>query len=242
MDVSELDGKTVLLILVNRAAPGRLQLALSSVNMIGGRLEARYSDEHAPIQIDSVLARGAGGPAANLADFVARVPGSEEVLTRASRADKYLPQLIAEPVPGVPLIESPLHGLTLNASRELILLRPASESERAVGSWSSGWSPEEDAIADEEDEAAADQARPRVLFHMTSQSDKMTKRRFITDLIAQGLPLYDAGMHDDDPAGSRGWVSLQHGVSRDEWQRLVAWLGSYPAIRELSQLVEEGIA
>lgn len=164
--------------------------------------------------------------------------------------------MIAEPLPGLPLIESPFYGAASNASRDLILLRPATESESAVGTWSRGWSPEPDAIPEEGDEgeesdeisrvlpgaSADEQTAPRVSFYLVAQINESIRRRFMTDLLTQGFPLHDAGIRDDDPQGLRGWVSLRHGVSRNEWLRLISWLRCHPAVRELSQMIEDGLA
>lgn len=253
MDLSELDGKNILLILVGRRGEGHVQLALSKVKVTGSRIEARYSNEHPSIEIDAARALGAGGPAAQLPEFVAPISGAEEVLALAAQADRYLPLLITAPLPGLTLLESPFYGLTANGSRDLVLLRPATESERAVGRWNRGWFPEADVEEDEEDDESneidralrvqtAEQARPRVSFYMSNEANEAIRRSFMRNLIAQRFPLYDAGAHADDPAGLRGWISLRSGTSRDEWRRLLEWLRTDPAIRELVEVVEEGLA
>jgi hypothetical protein len=184
---------------------------------------------------------------AKLSEFLAPVPGHESVEVLARKAAWCVPVLVSAPVPGIALTESPFYGMALQGNDELILLRPPSELEADMATWSEPWRPDSDDDVDEpHDEDESDSIvspgdrwktntapRPVVSFRLHRSSDQLQRRQFMTDLLKQRFPLHDAGLLDPDGVGFPGWVSLKPDAAREEWVRLVGWLRAHPAMSEI---------
>ena len=247
MDGGDLGGQRLLLILVNQASNGLVQVALGTARSAKEWLEVEYSVEHAPIRVSADYVASRGMTPEKLNDFLAPVPGEELVRAFAKKAVWCVPVLVSTPAPGIMLRESPFYGMALRGKDQLILLRPPSEQEQDMGRWSDPWQPDSDndiEARDDEDESDAvvstsdrwmmrGARRPGVTFTLSLSCTQLQRRQFINDLMNQGFPIYNAGLLDPNVSGIPGWVSLEPDAEHGQWTRLLGWLRAHPAMVEV---------
>src|SRR5439155_23899603 len=93
-----------------------------------------------------------------LRDFLAPVPTAHDVEVLATKALWCFPVLVPAPIPGIELIESPFFGMALRGTHDIVLLRPPTELEQDMATWSTSWEPGSD---NEHDDAPDDFAASR---------------------------------------------------------------------------------
>ena len=144
MELSELHNERVLLVLVSKAGGGRIQLALGVIRVAPEALELELSGSGESVRVDTSDARPSPLPVERLDEFVAPIPGREEVMRLATTVRWCVPVLLStSPIHGLELLDSPFYGLIRTTDRAIVFVKPTvNDEENEEDQWGSGWEPD----------------------------------------------------------------------------------------------------
>ena len=144
MELSDLHNERVLLVLVSKAGGGRIQLALGVIRVAPEALEFELSGSGESVRVDTSDARPSPLPVERLDEFLAPIPGREDVMRLATTVRWCVPLLLAtSPIHNLKLLDSPFYGLMRTTDRALVFAKPTVNDEKEEEDpWGSGWAPD----------------------------------------------------------------------------------------------------
>lgn len=237
---AELHGKRVLIIAVRKDDPETVQILAGTAQLSGQQLLVRRLPTDPPTVVDALdVIEGSFDPS-GLPAFIAPM-ASKEILQEAAEVDWCIPIVAAGSLPGSVTIPTPFYAVLIEEERRVLLLRPSDGepspwANRTQGSWSSDeQAPDDHSWTDDPEDTSEPQTESArgdcVEFLVRPASDR---ELFWLELRNQQFAVYDAGLFDPEPTGTKGWITLDRDAPPELMTRVAAWLQHHPDVQKVT--------